>query len=174
MKLLTKELHESYENAKICYICKEKFENKYVKDKKYKVRDHCCYTVEYWGAAYSICNLKYNVPKKVPIAFLNGSNYNYHFIIKELAEELEKQLFYIAEKIEKYITFTVPIEKEVKSIDKNIEEVPKNISYRLQFKVGLLTIQKNFFFICFNDSPSKMMKNAFYFLLKALFVLKIF
>ena len=31
--------------------------------------------------------------------------------------------------------------------------------------------QKN---ICFNDSPSKMMKNAFYFILKALFVLKIF
>ena len=28
--------------------------------------------------------------------------------------------------------------------------------------------------ICFNDSPSKMMKNAFYFILKALFVLKIF
>ena len=28
-------------------------------------------------------------------------------------------------------------------------------------------------FICFNDSPSKMMKNAF-FILKALFVLKIF
>ena len=29
-------------------------------------------------------------------------------------------------------------------------------------------------FICFNDSPSKMMKNAFYFILKALFVLKMF
>ena len=29
-------------------------------------------------------------------------------------------------------------------------------------------------FICFNDSPSKIMKNAFYFILKALFVLKIF
>ena len=29
-------------------------------------------------------------------------------------------------------------------------------------------------FICFNDSPSKMMENAFYFILKALFVLKIF
>ena len=27
MKLLTKEQQESYENAKICYICKEKFEN---------------------------------------------------------------------------------------------------------------------------------------------------
>ena len=34
-QLLTKEQQESYENAKICYICKEKFENKCVKDKKY-------------------------------------------------------------------------------------------------------------------------------------------
>ena len=33
MKLLTKEQQESYETAKTCYICKEKFENKYVKDK---------------------------------------------------------------------------------------------------------------------------------------------
>ena len=45
MKLLTKEHQESYENAKVCYINKEKFEKKYVKDKKYrKVRDHCHYT----------------------------------------------------------------------------------------------------------------------------------
>ena len=34
MKLLTKDEEESYENAKLCYICKEKFENKYMKDKK--------------------------------------------------------------------------------------------------------------------------------------------
>ena len=33
MKLLTKEKQEPYENTKICYICKEKFENKYLKDK---------------------------------------------------------------------------------------------------------------------------------------------
>ena len=63
MKLLTKEQQESYENAKICYISKEKFENKYLKDKKYrKVRDHCHYTEEYGGAAHSICDLKYSVP----------------------------------------------------------------------------------------------------------------
>ena len=30
------------------------------------------------------------------------------------------------------------------------------------------------FILCFNDSPSEMMKNAFYFILKAFFVLKIF
>ena len=30
------------------------------------------------------------------------------------------------------------------------------------------------FFICFNDSPSNMMKNRFYFILKAPFDLKVF
>ena len=34
MKLLTKEQQKSYQNAKICYICKEKFEDKYEKEKK--------------------------------------------------------------------------------------------------------------------------------------------
>ena len=41
------------------------------------------------------------------------------------------------------------------------------------FKVGL-SPSKNFFVICFIESPLKMIKNAFYFILKALFVLKIF
>ena len=35
-----------------------------------------------------------------------------------------------------------------------------------------LLLPQTFFFICFNESPSKMMKNAFHFILKALFVLK--
>ena len=134
MKLLTKEQQESYENVKICYICKEKFENKYLKDKKNcKVRDHCRYTGEYRGAAHSICNLKYNVPKKIPVVFHDGPNYDYHFIIKELAEELKKLFTCLGENTEKYITFTVPIEKEFARIDKNGEKITKNISYILQF-----------------------------------------
>ena len=35
-------------------------------------------------------------------------------------------------------------------------------------------LPKKCFYICFNESPLKLMKNAFYFILKALFVLKIF
>ena len=85
MKLLTKEQQESYENANICYICKEKFKNKYLKEK------YCHYTGEYRYAGHSICHLKYSVPKKIPIIFHNGSNYDYHFIMKELAEEFTKQ-----------------------------------------------------------------------------------
>ena len=93
MKLLTKEQHQSYENAKICYICREKIKNRYVKEKKYcKVRDHCNFTGEYRGAAHIICNFKYSLPKKIPVYFHNRSNYDYHFIIKDLAEEFKKQL----------------------------------------------------------------------------------
>ena len=39
----------------------------------------------------------------------------------------------MGENTEKYITFTVLIEKEVTRIDKNGEEITKNISYMLEF-----------------------------------------
>ena len=134
MRLLTKEQQESYENAKICYICQEKFENKYLKDKRFrKFRDHFHYTGEYRGAAHSICNLKYSVPKKIPIVFHNGSNYGYHFIIKWLEKEFEKQYTCLGENNEKCITFIVPIEKEVTRIGKSGEKITNNISYILQF-----------------------------------------
>ena len=68
-------------------------ENEYLNDKKYrKVRDHCQYTGEYRAAAHSICNLKYSVPKNIPKGFHNRSNYDYYFIIKELAEEFKNNL----------------------------------------------------------------------------------
>ena len=92
---LPKEQQESCENAKICYICRDNFENKYFKDKKYcKVRDHCHYTCHYtWecrGAGHSLCNLKYSYLKKTPIVFHYGFNYVYHFIIKALIEKFKK------------------------------------------------------------------------------------
>ena len=88
IKSLTKELQESYENSKICYICKDKFENNSLKDKKYcKLRDHRHYTGVYRSATHSICNLKYKVPKRIPVVSHNGCSYHYHFILKELAEE---------------------------------------------------------------------------------------
>ena len=69
-----------------------------MKGKKYcKVRDHCYYTGEYGGNVHSICNLKYSVPKKIPIAFHNESNYVYYFIMKELAEEFKKQFTCLGE-----------------------------------------------------------------------------
>ena len=49
-------------------------------------RDYCHYTE---GAAHSICSLKYSITKEITIVFHNGSNYDYHFIMKEQTEEFE-------------------------------------------------------------------------------------
>ena len=71
--------------------------------------------------------------KKIPIGSHNGSEYDYHFIIKELPEEFRKQFTRLGENTKKYITFTVPIDKEVTRINKTGKEITKNISYILQF-----------------------------------------
>ena len=45
--------------------------------------------------------------------FHNGSTYDYHFIIKKLTKEFDGQFEGLGEDTEKYITFSVPIEKEL-------------------------------------------------------------
>ena len=87
--------------------------------KNYKVRDHCHYTGKYRGAAHNMCNLRYKVPKEIPIIFHNGSTYDYHFIIKELVREFDGNFECSGENTEKYITFSVPIKKNIEN--KNIE-----------------------------------------------------
>ena len=46
---------------------------------------------------------------------------------------LVDSLWFLRENNKKYITFTVPTEKEVAKIEKNGEKITKNISYILQF-----------------------------------------
>ena len=75
--------------------------------------------------------------------FHNGSNYDYRFIIKELTEEFKKQFICLGENTEKCVTFTVPTEKEVTRIDKNGEEITKNISYLLQFIESARFLEKS-------------------------------
>ena len=56
-----------------------------------KVRDHCHFTGKFRGAAHSICNLRYKVPREILVVIHNGSTYDYHFIVKQLAEEFQGQ-----------------------------------------------------------------------------------
>ena len=124
MITLTKKEEENYNNQKVCYICKKEFNKS---DKKHhKVRDHCHYTGKYRGAAHNICNLRYKIPKEIPIVFHNGSTYDYHFIIKELVKEFEGNVECLGENTEKYITFSVPIKKKIEN--KDIE-----ITYKIKF-----------------------------------------
>ena len=99
--------------------------------KNHKVRDYCYYAGQYRGSAHSICNLKYSLPKDIPIAFHNEYSQDYQFIIKDLAEEFKKQFACLGENTEKSITSTVPIEKEATRTDKNLEEITKKFILRI-------------------------------------------
>ena len=79
---------------------------------KRKVKDHCQYTGKFRGAAHSKCNLNYNVQREIPIIIHNASELNC-----------------IGDNMEKYITFSVQIKKEV--IDNNGDK--KTITYKLTF-----------------------------------------
>ena len=50
-----------------------------------------------------------------------------------IAEKCKGYFISLWENTEKYINFSVPMEKEVTRIDKKEKEVTKTISYRLQF-----------------------------------------
>ena len=64
-----------------------------------------------------------------------------HFIIKELAEEFEKQVTCSGENTKKYITFAVPVEKKVIKIYKNGEERQKPYpTVLIQYTTRYLTI----------------------------------
>ena len=80
---------------------------------------------EFRGAAHSICNLRYKVQREIPVKIHNGSKYDYHFIIKELAEEFKGQFECLGENTEKFITFSVPIKKE--------NEDGKTNTYKIKF-----------------------------------------
>ena len=93
MLLLTKKELQLHQDVTACYVCGKRFPKKFAKDKNYReVRDHCNFTGKYRGAAHNICNLRFNVHNEIPVVFHSGSNYGYHFIIKELANESEGNL----------------------------------------------------------------------------------
>ena len=90
---------KSYKYARVCYICRKYLLKRLAEDINHrKVGDRRRYTVKYIGTEHSICNLKFNVPNEIPVVFYRGSNYDYHFVIKDLANASEGQFECIREK----------------------------------------------------------------------------
>ena len=74
---------------------------------------------------------------EIPAVFHNGSNYDYHFIIKGLGNEFEGQFECLGENTEKYKTFSVLIENQGTKADEDGSESIETISY----KESLLIVQ---------------------------------
>ena len=122
MILLTNKEIKSYEKQKVCHICKRSFVM--IKTRK-KPEDIVITQNKFRWAAHCKYNLRYKIPKEISVVFHNGSAYDYHFIIKQLAEEFEGELKCLGENAKKYITFSVPFKKE--------KDNSKTITYKLKF-----------------------------------------
>ena len=85
---LTKEEKESYRKQEIGHILKKSLRIIMIARNilKLKIRH---YTDKYRGAAHDICNLRYLIPKEIPIVFHKGAKYDHGFITKALAEEFK-------------------------------------------------------------------------------------
>ena len=118
-----------YEMTKYCHICQKKFfydqEDKSKYKLYHKVRDHCHYTGKFRDVAHSICNLRYKAQREISVVLHNGSTYDYHLLIKELAEKFKVNIDCLGQNTEKYIIFSVPLKKETKN--------NKLVTYKLKF-----------------------------------------
>ena len=112
MITLTNEEEDIYKKSKYCHIWNKKFKAD-EEDKNYaKVKGLDHYTGKFRGAAHSICNLRYKEQREIPVVLHNGSNYDFHIIIKELAKEFRTDMECLGENMEKYISFNVPLKIE--------------------------------------------------------------
>ena len=70
---------------------------------------------------------------EIPVVFHNSSNYDYQFIIKELANKFEGQFECLGENTEKHKTLSVPTEKKITKIGEDGNESVVTISYKIKF-----------------------------------------
>ena len=63
---MTEEEEHLFQKSNSCQICKKLIDN----DEE-KVRDHCHVTGKFRGAAHKICNINFEINKKVLVIFHN-------------------------------------------------------------------------------------------------------
>ena len=70
-------------------------------DDKNKVWDNWHFTGKYKGTIHNVCNLNYKTSKEILAVFHHDSTCDYHFIIKELAEEFKGKVELFSRKYRK-------------------------------------------------------------------------
>ena len=81
--------------------------------------------------------MKFDVPNEIPVVFHNGSNYDYHFITKELANECEEKFECLGENKETHKTFSISMKKEITQIDQVHYQILLIISQKKLIKLNV-------------------------------------
>ena len=149
MITLTDEEKEPYENQQLCHICDKEFYIDNNNKEMRKLRDHCHYTGKCRGPAHRKCNLNYKIVKEIPVLFHNGSEYDYHFIIKYLAREFKGNSECLGENTETYISFTVSFKKVIND---------KEIKYKIKISDSCRFMQNSLSDLVDNLSELKINK----------------
>ncbi|XP_066595461.1 uncharacterized protein [Prorops nasuta] len=96
---MSKQDIQKFVKASFCYICEKPFSVNDV-----KVRDHDHITGLFRGAAHNSCNINYKLKLNIPVIFHNLSNYDAHFLIRDITNSFEGDVKVIPLNMEKYMT----------------------------------------------------------------------
>lgn len=87
-----------------CTFCEERF-----RDGELKENDYCHFTGKCNGTIHTKCSSKWQHDTTIPVVFHNLTDYDSHFIIKNLAKDFEGRIDVLARSKERYISFTKTI-----------------------------------------------------------------
>ena len=114
---LTMNEGKKYKKQKIFTMYKQEFNDMLNKNENYhRVLDHCHYTEKHRGITHKICNSRQKTPEEIPVDFHNGFNHDSHFMIKKLAKNFKGQFEFQREKTDKYMIFSLPMQKQNRNI----------------------------------------------------------
>ena len=125
METLTEEQKYLIRQTNICILCEKSFENE--SDKRI---DHDHLTGKFRSVLHNNCNLKYRIPNKIPIIFHNLTNYDEHFIIQSLKNNVINNISIIPQSFEKYKAFLIDNMKFLDScqfLGQSLEQLTKNL-----------------------------------------------
>lgn len=96
---------ENFEDATHCWMCNSDFDELPAAN---KVKDHNHLNGNYRAALCNTCNLRYALPAhKVAVIFHGLSNYDSHFLIRELHKYNDELIRIIPRTSEKYLSFAI-------------------------------------------------------------------
>ena len=96
---MTRDDKMKFKSVTHCEMCNKEFTLLYP-----KVRDHCHLTGQFRSTLCNTCNLKRQQQKFVPVFIHGSSNYDSHFIVRQLGYDI-KNIHVIPNTREKYISF---------------------------------------------------------------------